>query len=459
MRRCCLPILLFAVACGANPDPKPEATSGPDAAAPKDLRTRTTGDDWPGFLGPAGDSTSREKGILTKWPAAGPRIVWQMPVGEGYAMPSVAAGRLFLFDREDNVARLRALNAETGRELWRFAYPTKYRDQYNYSGGPRCCPVVEKDRVYAFGPEGMLHCVRAEDGKLVWKVDTAKEFGVVQNFFGVGSTPVIEGDLLIAMVGGSPKGSEDVAFDELKGDGSALVAFDKYTGAVKWKVGDDLASYASPRVVTLGKERVCLAFCRGGLLAVDPATGKEVFRFRYRAKDFESVNAANPVVTGDRVLISECYGPGAALLDVADGKVKPVWTDEKKGRDKSLLAHWATPILIDGRVYGCSGRHPEEAELRCVELATGKVLWREPDLTRTSFLAVDGHLVVLGEDGVLRLVKVNPAKYEEVARVVLGGEEKPLLRYPCWAAPILSHGLLYVRGKDRLVCLELIPGK
>jgi outer membrane protein assembly factor BamB len=450
-----VPILLLG--CVASTEPQPEAKSGPDAPLPPDLRKRKDGDDWPRFLGPTSDSVSREKGILTQWPKAGPKIVWQAEVGEGYAMPTVSRGRLFLFDRVKNAARLRCLESETGKALWEFTYPTDYRDQYNYSGGPRCCPVVDGDRVYLFGPAGMLHCVRAEDGKLVWKQDTSGEFGVVQNFFGAGSTPIVEGNLLLTMVGGSPKESADAAFDQVKSNGSALVAFDKFTGAIRWKVGQDLASYASPIVATFGKQRVALAFCRGGLLGVEAATGKLLFDFPWRSRLFESVNAANPVVVGNRILISETYGPGAALLEYQDGKIREIWTDANKGRDKAMQAHWATPIHVDGHVYGCSGRHTENAELHCIELATGKVLWSEFDLTRTSLLRVDGHLVVLGEDGVLRLVKLNPKKYEEVARVILGGENKPLLNYPCWAAPILSHGLLYVRGKDRLVCLELIP--
>jgi hypothetical protein len=130
------------------------------------------------------------------------------------------------------------------------------------------------------------------------------------------------------------------------------------------------------------------------------------------------------------------------------------------------MTHWMTPIHVDGYVYGSSGRH-ENADLRCVELATGKVMWREPGLTRSSLLLVDGHFVCLGEDGGLRLLKVNPRKYEEVSGVKNlwppgkdgkpDPDARPLLIEPCWAAPILSNGLLYVRGRDRQVCLELIP--
>src|SRR5438067_7801186 len=153
---------------------------------PPNLQTRKTGADWPGFLGPTGDSVSSETGILTPWPKQGPRLVWKTAVGEGYGAPSVSQGRLFLFDRVGNKARLRCLKSESGEELWKFEYPSEYRDKYGYNGGPRCCPVVDEDRVYLYGAEGMLHCLGVSDGKPLWKVDTLAEFGVVQDFFGVG---------------------------------------------------------------------------------------------------------------------------------------------------------------------------------------------------------------------------------------------------------------------------------
>jgi len=440
---------------------------GQEPGAKGALRTRTSGTDWPSFLGPTGDSVSSEKGIGTSWPKEGPRLLWHKKLGTGYAMPSISRGRLFLFERVRNQARVQACKSETGEFLWVFEYPTDFQDKYGYNNGPRCCPVVDDDRVYIHGAEGMLHCLRAVDGKLLWKVDTAAEFGVVQNFFGVGSTPVVEDDLLLVMVGGSPKDdTKFVDFGDLKGNGSGLVAFDKFTGKVRYRVTDQLASYASPVLTTIDKRRWCFLFARGGLVGLDPATGKIDFEYPWRAKSLESVNASNPLVVGNRVLITECYGPGSALLEVKPGSSKEIWTDAEKGRNKSLQCHWNTPIHVDGYVYGSSGRHTDNAELRCIELATGKVMWREPGLTRASLLLVDGHFICLCEDGSLRLLKVNPKKYEEIAAVELkplgkngkpDADASPLLEYPCWAAPILSHGLLYVRGKDRLVCLELIP--
>jgi len=170
------------------------------------------------------------------------------------------------------------------------------------------------------------------------------------------------------------------------------------------------------------------------------------------------------------VLISETYGPGAALLKVRPGGYDVVWSDEDRTiRNKRLQTHWNTPIHVDGYVYASSGRHSENAELRCLEFATGNVKWSEPGLTRSSLLYVDGHFICLAERGMLSLLKPNPERYEEISRVMLldqtstdsppGFPPPPLIRYPAWAAPILSHGLLYVRGRDRLVCLELIPRK
>jgi outer membrane protein assembly factor BamB len=434
-------------------------TARPGDPLPPDLGTRKDGVDWPGFLGPTGDGVSPEKGIQTPWPREGPRIVWERKTGIGYATVSISRGRLFLFERIRNRCRLACWKAETAESLWLFEYPTDYKDKYNYNSGPRCCPVVDGDRVYIFGPEGMLHCLRVLDGNLVWKIDTQAEFGVVQNFFGVGSTPVVEGELLLVQVGGSPPGSDRVEFDELKGNGTGVVAFDKYTGKVRYKVSNELASYASPVLATIGGRRWCFVFARGGLVALEPATGKIDFTFPWRSPLFESVNASNPVVAGNRVLLTECYGPGSALLEVKPGEYKEIWTDAHKGRNRSLACHWNTPIHVDGYVYGSSGRHTNEAELRCVELATGKVMWSEKGLTRSSMLLIDGHFLCLGEEGELRLLKVNPKKYEEVSTVTLKapGSDEKLLEYPCWAAPLVSHGLLYLRGKDRLVCLELIP--
>lgn len=457
MRISCIVLLATLTGCSSPSDDEAAKPGAAERAKP----TRD-GSDWPTFLGPNADGSSSEKGILTTWPKTGLKQVWECQLGIGYAPPVIANGRLFHFDRFGDNARVTARNAETGEFIWKFEYPTTYEDLYGYDSGPRACPVVEGDRLYVHGVEGMLYCLTVADGKEVWKVDTKAKYRFHQNFFGVGSVPVVDGDLLIVAVGGSPRGARPVDLRDAKGDGSAIVAFDKMTGAEKYKFGDELASYASPTIAKIGDKRIGLYFARGGLLGFDPQAGKQLFHYKWRARIEESVNASNPVIVGDTILLTECYEKGSALVKFAEGKLSAVWSDaEKDPADKAMMSHMCTPVYHDGFVYGSSGRHTNEADLRCVDWKTGEVKWEERRTTRCMLLKVDGHLLSFAESGELRLVKLNPRKYEEVARW-----EVPGLTYPSWAPPVLSRGLLYLRGKDetvraghKLMCFELIAKK
>lgn len=460
----------FTFCTAAYPDgDRPQ--SKPPAVAESVKGSSATGHDWPRFLGPTGDGKSAER-ILLKWPEEGPKVLWFRSVGEGYSAPSVADGRLFVFDREGDQARLMAWDAATGKEQWKTSYNTDYEDLYQYSGGPRTSPTVDGDRVYTHGVEGRLRAHTVADGKLLWDVDTAERFGVVQNFFGVGSSPVVEGDLLIVHIGGSPPRSPKISSGELQGNGTGIVAFDKQTGNVRYKITDELASYATPRLVTVGGRRWGFAFTRGGLVGFEPQQGTVDFFFPWRAKKLESVNAATPVVVDDTVFISESYGPGSALLKVRPGGYDAVWKDPR--RDQSLSLHWSTPIYHEGILYASSGQSSGQAELRAVDHATGKVLWKEPGLGRSTLLYADGHLLVLTETGRLLLVKATPERYDLVAEANFSAgssatneeaktesaqaqADRPRLRFPAWNAPVLSHGRLYLRGRDQILCLDVAP--
>ena len=429
-----------------------------DAAARKSLWTRPSGVDWPAFRGLSGDGKSSETGILKDWTDGKLKAVWTRETGAGYGMGSVAEGRFYHFGLIDSKATLICVNAQTGKDIWKFAYDSDYDDLYGYDSGPRASPVISDGRVYIYGVEGHLHCLDAYSGELIWDVNLNERFGVIQNFFGVASTPIVYENLILVMVGGSPDESKKAppgALDQVKPDGTGVVALDKVTGEIKFKCVNDLASYSSLTIAQLQGQPLLLAWMRGALFGVKPDDGKVAFQFPWRARKLESVNAATPLAIQDHVLITECYELGSALLKISDAEPKLVWSDRGK-RAAALKSHWCTPIVSKDVVYGCNGQHPGSAQLRCIDWRTGKVNWSQKGLSRTSLTMIDGHLIVLGEDGELMLVKDNKDKFELVTRYQ-PGENGVRFQEPCWSAPIVSHGLLFVRGKKTIACFDLIP--
>ena len=433
------------------------------AAPPTDISTRK-GEDWPGFLGPSGNGRSSLTPLRTPWTEAGPRIAWHLELGEGYGSPAVAFGRVVIFDRVGPQTRLRALEAETGRLLWQESAAADYADMFGYDGGPRTAPVIADDAVLTFDPEGMLTCRALADGALRWEVDTLARYHVIPNFFGVGAAPLVisgpTGPLVVVPVGGSPRGSRPAAPDRLdtvRALDSGLVAFDLGTGEERWRAGAELASYSSPLLARIeGRERI-VAWMRDRLLLVDPGPGTVIDSLRFRADELFSVNAANPVVVGSQILLTETYGPGSALIDAAGDRLRIMRQDPPGGRPaKTLRSHWGTPVFHENHLFGSSGRNAGDAQLVCVGWESGQATWHEPGLGRASVALVDGHLIVLGEYGDLLLVRANPERYEEVARARLREKGAELLVPPCWAAPVIARGLLFVRGRGRMVCVDLV---
>lgn len=425
-------------------------------------------EDWPRFLGPRADATSTETNLLEKFPAEGPKIVWAAKVGTGYSAPSVRDGRLILHHRVGGEEIVQAFDALTGKPGWSHNYPSRFTDPYGYNNGPRCSPLLSDKFCYTFGAEGKLVCVDLKTGKLVWQRDTAKDFEIPEAFFGVGSTPILENNLLIVMVGGQPDAGV-VAFDAATGTNVWQSVGEKnWTGVpmsgwpgertVKWVRHEKQASYATPVAATINGERQILCLTRQGLVSLKPATGEVNWSFWFRSQLNDSVNASQPVVIGNRILISGAYyRVGSVLLEpAADNKsVKEIW------RGLGLEMHWATPAYKDGYLYAFSGRNEPDALFRCIEYNSGKVMWERderwrghaptsPTFGRGSIVQADGKLIVLGEAGLLGLFRPNPEKAEEISRW-----QVPQLHYPCWAGPVLANKKLYLRSEDHLVCVDL----
>jgi outer membrane protein assembly factor BamB len=402
------------------------------------------GEDWPFWLGPSQDGTSREKGWLKDWPPGGPPRLFEKPIGEGFSSIVVAGDRLILFHRLKREDRVECLDLLSGKEKWVFAYPSGYVDSYGYNGGPRCAPLIEtgKDgqggRVYTLGAQGQFHALSLEKGEKIWSHDLESEFQLEKNFFGVGAAPILDGDLLLVNLGGTEPGT------------GFTFAFRAADGKLVWKTPTDGGSYAAGRVAEIDGARHLFIFHRGGLSCLDPRDGREKWKFPWHSKSYESVNAATPLVVGDVLCFSAAYRTGAVALRVKKDSYQLLWKDDPSAREKVLEAHWSTPLSLDGYLYGFSGRHEQEARLTCLELLTGKVAWRwESYLGRGSMLYSDGCFITLGERGDLALLKLSPAGHQELHRV------QGLLHYPAWTPPTLANGLLYLRDEEKLICLDL----
>jgi outer membrane protein assembly factor BamB len=341
----------------------------------------------------------------------------------------VAEGKLILFHRLGEKETVECLDAATGKELWRFDYPTRYRDDFGFDEGPRSTPSIAAGRVYTFGAEGMLHCLEFLTGKKLWAVDTHQQFDVRKGFFGAACSPLVEGRAVLLNIGGSKP--------------SGLVAFDRETGKVMWAVSRDEASYSSPVAATVGGLRSVFCFTRNGLVGADPASGNIRFEFPWRARMQASVNAAAPLVVSDLVFISASYQTGAALLQIAGSAIKKVWSS-----DDVLSNHYASSVALNDYLYGFHGRQEHGPSLRCVQLQTGKVMWSVESFGSGTLTLAAEHLLVLKESGELLIAAAIPKAFQPVAKTqVIPGTVR--------AYPALVQGRLYVRNETSLVCVSL----
>jgi len=401
---------------------------------------------------------------LKKWPKGGPKRVWQMDKGTSYTSPAIQGDRLVFPHRVDDEVIVECRHAVTGKELWQYRFDTDYADRYGYNNGPRSSPVIHEGRVFIYDAEGRLFCLALDSGDEIWKRDLSTEYDVQQDFFGVASTPLIEGNLLIVSVG-APKGP-------------SVIALNPATGKNVWQGGDHWAAgYSSPVAATIHGKRKIFVFSggdsrppTGGLRMLDAATGKVDFEYPWRSDSYESVNASSPVVVGNQVLISATYETGSALLDIGkDFKATTAWKSD-------VGTHWNTAVHKDGYFYAFDGRNEPDASLVCVDRKTGDIKWRtvlewedsveingetqEFTLStyRGSLLAVDGHFLCLGEMGHLMWLELTPAGHKQLDRAWLFASKET------WALPVVSRGLLYIcqnrrdtiaKTRPRLICYDL----
>jgi outer membrane protein assembly factor BamB len=388
-------------------------------------------DDWPQWLGSNRNGVSAEKNLLDAFPKGGPKIVWQRDVGEGFAGPVVSGETLILFHRVGDEEIVQALNAATGKELWKFAYPCKYRDNYSKGNGPRATPTIVGNKIVTLGADGMMHCLTLDKGNKLWARSLAKDYQASLGFFGFGTSPVVEQNLVLINVGSKQAG---------------IVAFDLDTGKEIWKATSDAASYSSPTIAVVEGTRVAVFFTRTGAAVLEPKSGKVLYQKRFRSRNDLSVNAATPLLIGNQVFFTASYDTGAMLLKLKKDGAEEAWTDEE-----IMASQYNTSIYLDGHVYGFDGRVDSNIRptFRCFELKSKKIKWDKTEFGNGSMILADGRLIVLTEKGDLCLVQATPTAFREQTRATLFDNG------PCRAQIALANGRLYARNQQTMKCVDL----
>ena len=385
--------------------------------------------DWPQWRGPGRSGIVTEKDLAATWPAAGPKETWRAPAGIGYGSPVGHGGRVYLFYTDGDNEILEAFDAATGKSHWKQSAATKYHAQYP---GVRCTPVIDANRIYSYGASGELIARNLADGRALWTLDVLRETGTRFKMWGISSTPLIEGDRIYVQAGEG---------------GPAAVAVNKADGKIAWKSQAQDGGYASPALATVDGKRQLLCFGHTTLVSMDPDTGRTLWTLDEQWETEWNINAALPIVEGNKVFLTVAYRNGhCGLYEISATGPKQLWGG------KQVTGRFQPAILDAGHLYVNS-----EGTLKCVRWGDGNVVWSAKPNERNllnmggSIVRYGGdRLILLSDNGTLSLVKATPDGMERLAslRRFVEGDQ-------IWATPLVYQGRLYIKAKDELIAYDI----
>ena len=383
--------------------------------------TPVDADDWHQWRGAERLGVWNETGIIDEFPDDGLKVTWRVPIGSGFAGPAVANGRVFALDwREDpqsrtldGTERVLALDEQTGAVLWTHTWSTTYRMLTGtYAIGPRATPTVDDDRVYVVGATGMLYCLDVETGAVLWHKNYVEDYDTSVPVWGVSSAPLVDGNRLIAIVGGEPD--------------ALVVAFDKQTGEEIWRALPVVSEmgYGQPIIYQAGGVRQLIIWYPTALTSLNPETGEVYWEQPWEVDS--GVSVATPVKSDDYLLVTQ-YRTGSMMMRLSADR--PAATMLWKGQSRSempdvsdgLHSLITTPIIIDDYIYGVGSY----GELRGLDAKTGERLWMSPDLTTqarwgAALIVKNGdRYFINNEQGYLIIAQFTPKGYVEWDRTKL----------------------------------------
>ncbi len=422
-----------------------------DAAGP--------GEDWPQWRGPTRDGVWKETGLIEKFAGAELPLRWRAPISGGYSGPTVADGRVFVTDRvldPKEQERTHCFDWQTGKALWAHTYDVSYRG-VGYDVGPRACVTVHDGRAYAFGAVGHFHCYEAATGKVLWGHDLGRQYPIrlldePRPFWGISGAPLIEKDLVIVHLGGKPD--------------ACLVAFDRKTGAERWRALQDRGSYSAPVLVEQAGKRVLLCWTGDNVVGLDPQTGKTHWAQPFPARQVV-IAIATPVVRKNLVFLTSFY-EGSLMLRLGQDRLTAERVWERRGQNErstdALHSIISTPFMTTegGKdyVYGVDSY----GELRCLDALTGNRLWEDQTATprdrwSTIHFVPNGNRVwMFNERGQLLITRVSSRGFQELSRAQLLRPtmgQLPQRGGVCWSHPAFAYRHVFARNDNELVCASL----
>lgn len=403
------------------------------------------GDDWPQWRGPQRDGIWRETGVVDSIPESGLPVTWRARVLNGWSGPAVAVGRVFITDHDlksnPEVERVLCFDEKTGQQLWVHKYPCPYGNM-EYGNGPRATPTVHEGLVYTLGTMGHLVCLDAATGALVWNKDPVRDLNVKMPRYGVSAAPLIEGDVVIITAGARPNGT--------------AMAFDRKTGAERWRALADRPAYSSPIVLDMAGKRQVIVWTGDNVNSLDPVTGGLLWQVPYKAKFDPAQATATPVVYKDKLFCLAAWNRGSLMLQLDRDKAgaSDFWRT-----DSNPTASTSTPVFQDEKhIYTIVG----DGALCCLDPATGNEIWRTRQATSERFgmahvVSNGDRTFLLNQQGHLILARLTPEGYYEAGRMPL---VEPTAGYRpagavCWAHPAFANKHVFARNDRELVCVSL----
>ncbi len=429
------------------------------------LTARLAAEDWPQWRGPNRLAIWAEDGIVDRFPEGGLQVTWRVPVKGGFSGPVVADGRVFVIDFEflpgtrvaDGTERLLALDEETGDVLWTHTWETTYRNlMLSYATGPRGSPTVDSNRVYVAGAAGRMLCLDTATGEVIWEIDSVAEYDTSVPVFGVSSSPLVDGDHVIFIVGGEPD--------------ALVAAFDKSTGEELWRSIDVVSEmgYAQPLIIEVGGVRQLIVYHPTAVSSLDPDSGEV-----YWEQPFEvtgGLTISTPVHSESSLFVSSFYDGSMMLRLNSDRPAASVeWTRSGKSElpddTDALHSIITTPIIRGGYVYGVDSY----GELRALDARTGDRLWTSDQMTAqarwgTAFMVRHGdRYFVNNDEGFLMIARFTPQGYEELDRTHLieptsasgWGPRKLWDRNVNWTHPAYANRHIITRNDNEIIRASL----